>query len=262
MASPDAPVDDPIIALTGLAEIPPALESAQGSLDELHRRPVIFRGSRPGGRDYEQQAARYRAAQAEATLRAAHAALALNGAEYDLDELRSGAVVDPLVIGVVRMYEALPGLVTVWRTAPPQAIAKLHVLLLAGRAPIDELGRPTAADVVHDVAALAISTHGSAVLLAAVVHAQLASAEVFGDVSGLVACASARLVLCARGADPHLLALIEHGHWQRKPEYAGALLAYRTGTVDGVRSWLKHYCEAVRMGAREAANVCDSISQS
>jgi hypothetical protein len=65
--------------------------------------------------------------------------------------------------------------------------------------------------------------------------------------------------LIGRGLDPRGLVAVEVGHLSREPEYVGASGAYGTGTVDGVRSWLRHYAAAVEAGADEIVSIGDEV---
>ena len=79
---------------------------------------------------------------AELALRSACASAALEGSAHEIDTVRAGVVTDPVLQGALRVGVALPSLVPVWRRAPWQALAGLH--LQAGRdvLPEHELGRP------------------------------------------------------------------------------------------------------------------------
>ncbi len=151
-----------------------------------------------------------------------------------------------------------PTLAETWRRAPLQAIARLHVLAAHGLAGADEVGRPKAGTPVSDLHVLsqqiaAASAEVPAVVLAAVVHGELLRLSPFSRANGIVARAAERLVLMDRGLDPNGFVPTEVGHDNRRPEYIGAAHAYATGTVDGVRAWLKHCCAAVVDGTAVAA---------
>jgi hypothetical protein len=200
----------------------------------------------------------------ELVLRAGHANLALQGVSVELSDMSAGLIADPLVHNVIRLYETLPTLVRMWGTVPLQVLAKLHLLSGTGLLPEQELGRPVSQSLVvlHDLAGLLVNRNRSTdVLLAAIVHAQLVTSEAFGSLSTMVAAAAARLTL-ALEVDPSFLVLTEVGHLARLPEYHGSLGAYTTGRVDGVRSWLKHYCAAIEIGASEGMTILSKLSTS
>ena len=101
---------------------------ARDAVVTLHHHPVNRTG--------------WTASAAEAALRAARASAALDGARLVIDR-RAGAgrrrvprrrcqvVADPVLAGAVRAAEATGRLLGVWRTAPLQALARLHVLAAA-----------------------------------------------------------------------------------------------------------------------------------
>ena len=63
--------------------------------------------------------------------------------------------------------------------------------------------------------------------------------------------ASVRLVLAARGVDPSLFSIPEHGMLELgRPAYVSALKAYASGTPDGVRDFLVWHATAVALGAK------------
>ena len=69
-------------------------------------------------------------------------------------------------------------------------------------------------------------------LVAALVHAELAAAAPFASHNGLVARAVERLVLVARGVDEKSLIVPEAGHLALRPAYESNLRAYRDGGAD------------------------------
>jgi Fic family protein len=101
---------------------------------------------------------------------------------------------------------------------------------------------------------LVAPTEAPALVVAAFVHAELATAAPFGSADGLVARAAERLVLVGRGVDPTALTVPEEGHLRLREEYASNLRAYahatRTGSVTGVQAWLLYAAEAYTAGAQ------------
>src|SRR5690606_3394915 len=94
-----------------------------------------------------------------------------------------------------------------------------------------------------------------AVILAAVVHAELVLARPFVVGNGVVARAAARLVLQVRGVDPPSVAVPEEVQLRRRTTYRRALRGYATGTPVGVAGWLRHCAEALGEGAAVAIDV-------
>ncbi|WP_147142962.1 oxidoreductase [Stackebrandtia albiflava] len=233
-----------------LAEVADALEQSRADVD----RTLWHRALRNGGP----------AVATEVSLRSAVASAALDGAEYDVEKVRSGVVTDPVVQGALRVASELPGLVDTWQKAPRQVLARLHLLAARDLAEPEELGRPVVdADGSIRLATLCVlvtsETNLPAALVAAVVHGELLALRPFPTAAGVVARAAARLTLAARGLDPRLLIAMDVGHFARSPEYVGSAGAFATGTPDGLRSWLKHYGQAMSAGAEATTAVCNRV---
>ena len=189
---------------------------------------------------------------AESLLRGAHASAVLEGSTGTLDEVRAGAG-DAVAHAAVRLSTHLLGLAPLLRTSPLQALARMHAIAAAA-GPLDLAGRPTdaaAAARLHDVGRLlgAAPTAEPALLLAAVVHAELMTAEPFATHNGLVARAAERLVLVSRGLDEKSLVVPEAGHLALRAEYESNLRAFRDGGPAGVHAWLLYAAEAYTVAA-------------
>lgn len=241
---------DPLAPLLDLPDVADAAASAREAVDQLLGHRALRRTSGP--------------VSAESVLRGACASAALEGAEYDLDDVRAGTVTDPIVQGALRVGGGLGPLAGAWERAPRQVLAKLHVLAAAGTVEEPSLGRPSASpEVVQRLdglsALVAGGTSAPAVIVAAVVHGELLTMVPFAGPNGVVARAAARLTLITRGLDVKAVSVPESGHLARSPEYVGAAGAYATGTPDGVRSWLKHCCAAVTLGAHEGLLICEQL---
>ena len=188
---------------------------------------------------------------AESLLRGAHASAVLAGSPSTLDEVRSGGG-DVTAQSAVRVSVELLGLVPVFSRTPLQALARLHALAAAGAVPDDEVGRPRdphAAARLHAVARLLGGGGSPALLTAALVHAELATAAPFGSADGIVARAAERLVLVSSGLDAKSLVVPEAGHLALHPAYESTLRAYADGGRVGLRAWLLHCCAAYAAGA-------------
>ena len=231
-------------------------------------------------------------AAAESRVRGARASAALDGAEFAVDlvrDLMRGAVAWPDPIGPLEQGLRSAVLATAEterigpqvRSAPAGALARLHVAAAAGVSDPDDVGRPRvdgqdsrelmelgpapdadqAAERMRAVAALVGDPQGAPVLvLAAVVHAEIATARPFVRGNAVVARAFERAILKDGGVDPTGVAVPEWGHGRRGAvDYLGALSAYGTGTTDGVRLWLIHCAEAVAAGAQEGGRIGDAV---
>jgi hypothetical protein len=86
-------------------------------------------------------------------------------------------------------------------------------------------------------------------MVAALVHADLATTAPFASHNGLVARAAERLVLVARGVDEKSLVVPEAGHLALRTAYESNLRGYRDGGRAGVHAWLLYGAEAFAAGA-------------
>jgi len=99
------------------------------------------------------------------------------------------------------------------------------------------------------VAGLLTGSSVPALVVAAVVHADLATAAPFPSHNGILARAVERLVLVARGVDEKALTVPEAGHLALRAQYESNLRAYRDGGRNGVHAWLLYAAEAYAAGA-------------
>lgn len=242
-------VDDALAPLLSLPDIAPAVAAARESVDELLRHRALRRSGGPLA--------------AEVSLRSAVASAALSNHGYAVDDVRAGTVLDPVVQGALRVAAALPDVSEKWERSPRQVLARLHTLAASGVVPDSSLGRPVPDDVVaarlDALCELVISSAGDPLIRAAVVHGELLALNAFEGANGIVARGAARATLIGSGFDIRGLVAVDVGHLSREPEYVGSAHAFATGTPDGVRSWLKHYCAAVCAGAAAVVSVADSL---
>jgi hypothetical protein len=275
-------VTDPLAPLVELPGVADAVARARDALVAVHNHPVNRRG--------------WAASAAEASLRAARASAALDGAPLGLDlttvsggtagigDRQAGfpagapdtdepaadaslSVSDPVLAGAVRVAEESGRLLAVWRTSPLQALARLHVVAAADLVPAgrreDELGRPgTGAGISARLSLLAdLVTGGTAVpapVLVAVVHGELLALAPFPSANGVVARAAARMTAVAAGLDPKGLAVPEIGHLRHASEYREAAAGFAAGTREGLTTWLLHCCAQWEAGAREGMSIADA----
>ncbi len=233
----------PLLALPGVAD---AVARARDALVPLHNHPVNRRG--------------WPATAAEAGLRAARASAALDGARLGAD--LDGPVGDPVLAGAVRVADGFGRLLTVWRTAPLQALARLHLLAAADLSPPEDLGRPVdAASARLGLLAELVTTSGTEVpapVLAAVVHGELLALRPFPTAGGVVARAASRLAAVAAGLDPKALAVPEVGHLRAGAAYPAAAAGFATGTAEGLGAWIRHCCAQWEAGAREGLSIAEA----
>lgn len=255
----EASATDVLARLADLPGVAEAVDRARGAVDGLRGHRVLRR-----------QAERV---SSESALRGARASAALEGADVPLDVLRRTVVAsghlphveEPVVQGALRVAAEVGPLQRVWTKAPLQAVARLHTLAATGLVPDDDLGRPAAAAAPRLAALgqlLTTPTTAPAVVVAAVVHAELATCGAFAVGAGPVARAASRLTLVTRGLDPTAVSVPEVGHVELgRDDYLAALSAYRAGGEAGVARWLVHCAEAVVLGAREGVAVCEAIQR-
>ena len=227
----DPPVD-PLAWLTGLEGVPSAFAATRDGIDVLLR----DRGLR---RTTPEQTA-------ESLLRGAHASAVLEGSLSSVEEVRTDSG-DQLAQAAVRVSTELLSLVPVLGRAPAQVFARLHAL--TGGASAGRPVSPEAANRLQSLSQTLLQTSAPALLVAAVVHADLVTAAPFSDHNGIVARAAERLVLVARGVDPASLVVPEAGHLALRAEYESNLRAYRDGGTSGLHSWLLYAAEAQTKGA-------------
>jgi hypothetical protein len=247
VSRPGAP--DPLAPLLDLPGVRAAADGARAGIDRLLGHKVLRRESA--------------GVSTESALRGARASAALEGVDVPLADLRAGNVADPLVQGALRVSAGLGSMVDTWQRAPGQVLARLHVLAAADLVANGELGRPAphAGPRLSGLFALATGTTSApAVLIAALVHGELAAMAPFGTADGVVARAAARLTGITRGLDPKAVSVPEVGFAELGREaYAEALDGYASGTPLGVADWLVHCCRATEHGALEGLAICESL---
>ncbi|WKN48836.1 oxidoreductase [Nocardioides sp. Arc9.136] len=239
---------DPLAWLVSLEGVPSAYAAVRDGIDVMLR----DRGLRKTSPETT----------AESLLRGAHASAVLEGSASTIEEVRAGDA-DPIAQDAVRVSTELLGLTPLLSRAPLQAFARLHALAARGTLADDELGRPRDAESaarLRDIASLLTSTTSApALLVAAVVHADLVSTSPFPSHNGIVARAVERLVLVARGVDEKSLVVPEAGHLANRAAYESNLRGYAGGTRNGVHSWLLYAPEAYAAGA-DASPLRDGTS--
>ncbi|MDQ6933778.1 MAG: oxidoreductase [Actinomycetota bacterium] len=228
---------DPLAWLASLEGVPSAFAATRDGIDALLR----DRGLR---QTVPEQTA-------ESLLRGAYASAALAGSGSSLEEIRSGDG-DPTAQAALRVSTSVLALVPVLATSPAQVFARLHSL--AGKGALDDsvLGRPANSEAAGRLATLSrtlLATSMPALMVAAVLHAEVATAALFGSYDAIVARALERLTLVARGVDPASVVVPEAGHLALRPAYESNLRAYSAGKRAGVQAWLLYSAEAYTRAA-------------
>ncbi len=244
---PGAP--DPLAPLLDLPEVREATDGARSAIDRLLGHKVLRRESA--------------GVSTESALRGARASAALEGVDVPLADLRAGIVEDPIVQGALRVSAGLGSMVETWSRAPGQVLARLHVLAAADLVGSGELGRPAphAGPRLSGLFSLVTGTTSApAIVVAALVHGELAALAPFGTADGVVARAAARLTGITRGLDPKAVSVPEVGFAELgRDVYDEALAAYASGTSAGVAGWLVHCARATEHGALEGLAICESL---
>lgn len=241
----------PLVELPGVAQ---AAEKARDALAAVHRHPANLRG--------------WPSTALEASWRGGRSSAAIDGGSVELR--RDGDYDDPLLAGSMRVAQALDGdsleqLVGVYRRAPAQALARLHVLAAADIvADADALGRPRSDAAVGarlDLLGQVITAPSAGVpgpVVAAVVHGELLALAPFAAANGIVARGASRLSCVATGLDPHNLGVPEVAWLKRPAEYHRAAARFGEGTPEGVAEWILLCCAAFEAGAAEAASIAEA----
>ena len=238
----------PLLAVPGVAE---SVDGSRAAVDGLLGHRVLRRRSPD--------------VSSESLLRGAWASAVLAGSEATLEQVRAGEATDPIVQGALRVSVELATLADTWSSAHRQVLARLHALAAADLAKPEDLGRPrNDREVAHRLDILADvlgQTTAPAVVIAAIVQAEVLSLDAFAPASGVVARAAARLTLIERGLDPKSLVAFEVGHLELQDDMAAALATYRTGGPAGVVQWIAHCGRAIELGARESLAICEAIQR-
>ena len=191
-------------------------------------------------------------ATAKSLLLGAHASAVLEGSQSSLEDVRAG-VADGVAMDAVRLSAGLLALAPTLSHSPMQVLARLHSTAGAGSMSSDQLGRPRDPESAARLRSIAVllgePPETPALLVAAVVHAELMTAAPFASHNGVVARALERLVLVARGVDEKSLTVPEAGHLATRAAYESNLRGYREGGPPGVHAWLLYTAQAYAAGA-------------
>lgn len=229
---------DPYAWMASLEGVPSAFAAARDGIDALLRDRGLRRTTPE--------------TTAESLLRGAHASAVLEGSASAYGEVLEGAG-DDVARDAVRLSAVLLAESPTLLRSPLQAFARLHSVAATGSLPHERLGRPRDAASAQRLRLVGELLQRSgdlpALLVAAVVHADLATAAPFASHNGIVARAAERLVLVAKGVDAKSLTVPEAGHLALRAAYESNLRGYAEGGDAGVHSWLLYAAEAYSAGA-------------
>ncbi|KQO42149.1 MULTISPECIES: hypothetical protein [unclassified Aeromicrobium] len=232
---------DPFLPAASLEGVPSAFAATRDGIDALLR----DRGLR---RSTPEDTARSLLLGAVATARLEGSDLPAVDDDDPAVELLAAGGGDAVARAAVRLGTELLGLVPVWSRSPLQAFARLHALAAAGSVPDDALGRPAdaagAARLGELARVVALPTEAPGLVVAALVHAEIATSGAFAAHGGMVARAAERLVLVVKGVDPASVVVPEAGHAAEPAGYGAALTAYARGDATGIQQWLQYASQA------------------
>lgn len=166
--------------------------------------------------------------------------------------------------------------------SPRQALARLHTAAAAQLVEDpDQLGRPRregegceefadlgpapTGDELRDrlngiIELMGSASEAPALVVASVVHAEIAMVRPFAVGNGLVARAVERALIAETGLDPTSVAVPEAGHGHEGgPAYLGSLNGYAHGGQPGLVLWLQHCGASLVAGAEEGWRIADSV---
>lgn len=237
--------DDPLDRVAQIEGVGAAAAHARDAIDALLRHPAM-----------RNDAARVAA---ESAVRGSRASAMLAGAATD-------DVADPVWQGALRVVAEVPSLAVIWDRSPRQALARMHMLAASDLVDDpDQLGRPRAdAEIARLEQILTLATgrtRAPAVVVAAVVHGELAVLRPFGTADGVVARAAERVVLVARGVDTKAVSAPEVGHQALARAYGPLLEAYAGGVAEGVGAWVRHCADAYARGADEGLAIANGSAR-
>ncbi len=228
---------DPLAWLVSLEGVPSAYAAVRDGIDVMLRDRGLRRTSPE--------------TTAESLLRGAHATAVLEGSSATLAQVRDGEG-DEVAHDAVRVSTELLSLAPMVDRSPSQALARIHALAATGL-PAEQRGRPRDAESaarLRDIAALLTRpTDAPALLVAALVHGEIATAAPFASHNGIVARAAERLVIVARGVDEKSLVVPEAGHLALRAAYESNLVGYAEGGAAGMHAWVLYAAEAFAAGA-------------
>lgn len=267
-------------ALTGLTALPgvaDAIDAAREACTQLRWHGALRR--------------RVPEVAAESRVRGARASAFLEGAEFPVDLVRDvirGArslnhdgPEERVLHGAIQTTAVTEQLTSVVLSAPAQALARLHTAAAADLADPEQLGRPrrageSAAELrdlgeAPDAATAGARLRGvielianaqdePGILVAGIAHAEVASVRPFTHGNAMVARGLERLLLQVLGVDPTGAVVPEAGYSRHGGvAYQGALAAYTAGSPEGVALWLRHYADAILIGAAEGTAIADAV---
>lgn len=274
-----------IADLAGQPEVDRAVRAARKACEELRWHPALRKQAEQGAAE-----SRVRGAAASAQLEGAEVAGSVVSLRVVRDVMRGAleAPTDPdpvwrATTAAIQVTAATETISNSALGAPAQVLARLHSAAAtpllqpeyAGRprqqgqvcAEWTELGPacpsaqlPPRLAGISELISAAQAGVGPAIVLTALVHAEVVAARPFVAGNALVARALERLMLHRAGVDPLGVAVVEAGHAAGLgADYRGAMTAYVEGGSTGVGLWLVHCADAVTEGAAQGRVIADAV---
>lgn len=243
--------------------IAPLIDEVRDACTELRWHPALRR--------------RIPEAAAESRVRGARASADLEGARVDEATVRRmlcGAAepatgrdaTDSVVRAAVQATVAAEQVLALLRTAPGQAITRIHLAAGAPLLPAEDVARlRREGEVVRELTDLGAPRRPApaaapAYVVAAITHAELAHVRPFLRGNGLVARAVDRAYVVASGLDPTGVAVPEVGLGHAgSTAYVGSLAGYATGRREGVELWLQHWGRSMLEAVAEGRRIADAV---
>lgn len=275
-----------IADLAGRPEVDHAVRAARTACEELRWHPALRRQA-----DQAAAESRVRGAAASALLEGAEVAGSAASLQLVRDVMRGAldAPADPdpvwrATTAAIQVTAATESISNAALGAPAQVLARLHSAAAHSLLPAEHSGRPRGRGQdcaewtelgpacpaeqlparlagISELIGAARAGVGPAIVLTALVHAEVIAARPFVAGNALVARALERLMLHRTGVDPLGVAVVEAGHaLGAGADYRGAMTAYVDGGSAGVSLWLVHCAESVTQAAADGRAIADAVS--
>lgn len=224
---------DPLQPLLTSGQVSALAEEASAAIAAVHRRPVSLRRADVTG--------------SESVLRGARTSALLDDPSLRLADGLPSAVLGPAGLLAPDVLETSA---RTFGRAPLQILARMSVLAGSDGIPVGEGAGPR----LQRLAGLIGAPGVNGVLLPQVVHAELLAHGVFGEQSGVIARAAARLSAVATGFDPRGLAVPEPHLLRHRELYRETLEAWAQGEAEpflelALRAWIAGAAEAEAIAA-------------
>lgn len=251
----------PVAPLVALPGVPEAVQQARAACDRLRNHPGLRQRREP--------------CRAEAEVWVAWASARLEGVDLPVDLVRRAAAGGPLpsdaagrtVAGTLRAGAEVVPLAAAGAAGLrllPRALARLHLAAAAGLEEEADLGRPLEPGPRAAARLAGLNTllagGAPALVVAALVDAEISTAGFFRSGNDVVARSAARAAQVGLGLDPSGITVTEFGMLADPARRRAGLAAYRTGQVEGVRQWVLEWAGWVVQGAEHGTRIVESVA--